>query len=54
MTLEGATSAICIKRISHLAIAVYDLERQADFYINMCGLQPWSAPRKHEKGQDQL
>jgi catechol 2,3-dioxygenase-like lactoylglutathione lyase family enzyme len=40
MILKRVNSPIRIKRISHVAIAVRDLERQADFYTNMCGLQP--------------
>jgi catechol 2,3-dioxygenase-like lactoylglutathione lyase family enzyme len=47
MTLERVTNAIRVKRISHVAIAVRDLERQADFYINMCGLQPVEHASQH-------
>ena len=30
-----------------MAIAVHDLERPADFYINMCGLQPVERTAQH-------
>jgi catechol-2,3-dioxygenase len=47
MTFERVSNAIRIKRISHVAIAARDLERQADFYINMCGLQPVERASQH-------
>jgi catechol 2,3-dioxygenase-like lactoylglutathione lyase family enzyme len=47
MTLERETNAIRIKRISHVAITVRDLERQADFYTNICGLQPVERSSQH-------
>lgn len=40
MMLERVNNPIRIKRISHVAITVRDLERQADFYTKMCGLRP--------------
>jgi catechol 2,3-dioxygenase-like lactoylglutathione lyase family enzyme len=42
MGIGGRTpngAAIRIKRLSHLALGVFDLNRQAAFYVDACGLQ---------------
>jgi len=41
MGIGGRTpngAAIRIKRLSHLALGVLDLDRQAAFYVDACGL----------------
>ena len=38
-TTKGSCDPIRIKRLSHIALGVRDLPRQADFYVNACGLQ---------------
>ena len=38
-TTKGSCDPIRVKRLSHIALGVRDLPRQADFYVNACGLQ---------------
>jgi catechol 2,3-dioxygenase-like lactoylglutathione lyase family enzyme len=38
---------IRLKRISHLAIGVRDLERQGEFCVNLCGLRPAFRFKQH-------
>jgi catechol 2,3-dioxygenase-like lactoylglutathione lyase family enzyme len=39
MRTVASTDAIRIKQLSHLALGVRDLTRQAAFYVDVCGLQ---------------
>ena len=39
MTLDEQTDAIRIKRLSHIALGVRDLNRQVEFYASACGLK---------------
>jgi catechol 2,3-dioxygenase-like lactoylglutathione lyase family enzyme len=36
---NGARGPIRIKRLSHIGLGVRDLDRQADFYVDLCGLK---------------
>ena len=37
-TLKRDQHSILIKRLSHMALGVRDLDRQSDFYVHGCGL----------------
>jgi catechol 2,3-dioxygenase-like lactoylglutathione lyase family enzyme len=39
--------SILIKRLSHMALGVHDLDRQSDFYVHGCGLQIVARTTRH-------
>ena len=49
--MSGDTNKDCdpirIKRLSHIALGARDLDRQADFYVNGCGLQIVDREARH-------
>jgi catechol 2,3-dioxygenase-like lactoylglutathione lyase family enzyme len=47
MRLNARSDAIRVRRISHIAIGVFDIERQADFYVRMCGLRAVDRTSQH-------
>jgi catechol-2,3-dioxygenase len=44
---NGSRDPIRVKRLSHIALGVRDLPRQADFYVNACGLEIVERAAKH-------
>lgn len=47
MPFEGTRDAIRLKRITHVALWVRDLERQTDFYSRVCGLALVDWSKRH-------
>jgi catechol 2,3-dioxygenase-like lactoylglutathione lyase family enzyme len=47
MPLNGRSDTIRLKRISHIAIGVSDIGRQAEFYAGMCGLHTVDRTTQH-------
>jgi catechol 2,3-dioxygenase-like lactoylglutathione lyase family enzyme len=45
--LDRNHDSIRIKRLSHVALGARDLDRQADFYVNGCGLQVVEREARH-------
>ena len=46
-TLKRDQHSILIKRLSHMALGVRDLDRQSDFYVHGCGLHIVDRTTRH-------